>query len=60
MTEKTVHDILTRQSWKDESVSKTCIAIRKYQHTLGYSEPWINEYVYNIVMLAKKEPKPKE
>ena len=60
MTEKTVHDILTRQSWKDESVSKTCIAIRKYQHALGYSEPWINEYVYNIVMLAKKEPKPKE
>ncbi|MBR5540934.1 MAG: hypothetical protein IKU64_01035 [Bacteroides sp.] len=60
MTEKTVHDILTKPSWKDESVSKTCIAIRKYQQALGYSEPWINEYVYNIVMLAKKEPKPKE
>ena len=60
MTEKTVHDILTKTSWKDESVHKTCVAIRKYQHALGYSEPWINEYVYNIVMLAKKEPKPKE
>ena len=60
MTEKTVHDILTKPSWKDESVQKTCIAIRKYQHALGYSEPWINEYVYNIVLLAKKEPKPKE
>ena len=60
MTEKTVHDILTKPSWKDESVHKTCVAIRKYQHTLGYSEPWINEYVYNIVLLAKKEPKPKE
>lgn len=60
MTEKTVHDILTRVNWKDESVHKTCVAIRKYQHALGYSEPWINEYVYNIVMLAKKEPKPKE
>ncbi len=60
MTEKTVHDILTKPSWKDESVHKTCVAIRKYQHALGYSEPWINEYVYNIVMLAKKEPKPKE
>ena len=60
MTEKTVHDILTKPSWKDESVNKTCIAIRKYQHALGYSEPWINEYVYNIVLLAKKEPKPKE
>ncbi|MBR5205484.1 MAG: hypothetical protein IKW32_09820 [Bacteroidaceae bacterium] len=60
MTEKTVHDILTKPSWKDESVHKTCVAIRKYQQALGYSEPWINEYVYNIVMLAKKEPKPKE
>ena len=60
MTEKTVHDILTKPSWKDESVQKTCIAIRKYQQALGYSEPWINEYVYNIVLLAKKEPKPKE
>ena len=60
MTEKTVHDILTKPTWKDESVHKTCVAIRKYQHALGYSEPWINEYVYNIVLLAKKEPKPKE
>ena len=60
MTEKTVHDILTKPSWKDESVHKTCMAIRQYQHHLGYSEPWINEYVYNIVLLAKKEPKPKE
>ena len=60
MTEKTVHDILNKPSWKDESVHKTCVAIRKYQHALGYSVPWINEYVYNIVLLAKKEPKPKE
>ena len=60
MTEKTVHDILNKASWKDESVHKPCVAIRKYQHALGYSEPWINEYVYNIVLLAKKEPKPKE
>ena len=60
MTEKTVHDILTKPSWKDESVHKTCVAIRRYQQALGYSEAWINEYVYNIVLLAKKEPKPKE
>ena len=60
MTEKTVHDILHKPSWKDERVHKTCVAIRKYQHALGYSEPWINEYVNNIVLHAKKEPKPKE
>lgn len=60
MTEKTVHDIMNKTDWKDDSVHKTCIAIRKYQHALGYSEPWITEYVYNIVLLAKKEPKPQE
>ncbi len=60
MTEKTVHDIMNKTSWKDDSVHKTCIAIRKYQHVLGYSEAWMTEYVYNIVLLAKKEPKPKE
>lgn len=59
MTEKTVHDILTKMTWKDDSVHKTCITIRQYQHSLGYSESWIAEYVYNIVLLAKKEPKPK-
>lgn len=59
MTEKTVHDILTKMTWKEDSVHKTCITIRQYQHSLGYSESWITEYVYNIVLLAKKEPKPK-
>ncbi len=60
MTEKTIHDIFTKNNWKDESVRKTCGNIRQYQHVLHYSESWISEYVYNIVMLAKKEPKPKE
>ena len=59
MTEKTVHDILTKTDWKDDGVRKTCANIRQYQHALGYSEDWIKEYVYNIVLLAKKEPKPK-
>lgn len=59
ITEKTIHDILTKTTWKDESVRKTCINIRQYQHALGYSEGWMTEYVYNIVLLAKKEPKPK-
>lgn len=60
MTQKAINDILTKNNWKDDSVRKTCINLRKYQHTLGYSEAWMTEYVYNIVLLAKKEPKPKE
>lgn len=59
MTEKAVHDILTKVDWKDDGVRKTCGNIRQYQHALGYSESWMTEYVYNIVLLAKKEPKPK-
>ena len=60
MTEKAIQDIMYKNSWKDEKKKKTCLTIRKYQHTLGYSEAWMTEYVYNIVLLAKKEPKPKE
>ena len=60
-TEKdaTQYDILTKNDWKDDGVRKTCANIRQYQHALGYSEGWMTEYVYNIVLLAKKEPKPK-
>ena len=60
MTEKAVNDILNKNDWKDDSVRKTCNNIRQYKHALGYSEAWMTEYVFNIVMLAKKEPKPKE
>lgn len=57
MVAKQVHQIFTQNDWKDDGVRLTCIAIRKYQSMLGYSEQWITEYVHTIVMLAKKEPK---
>lgn len=57
MTAKTINQILTRNDWKDDAVRRTCVNIRKYAVTLGYSEAWMTEYVFRIVMLAKKEPK---
>jgi hypothetical protein len=57
MTAKQVHQIMTKNDWKDEGVRRTCISIRKYQNVLGYTEQWMTEYVHTIVMLAKKEPK---
>ena len=57
MVAKQVHQIFTQNDWKDDGVRRTCIAIRKYQSMLGYSEQWITEYVHTIVMLSKKEPK---
>lgn len=58
MTEKTVAQILTKDNWKDDGVRKTCANIRRYRQSLNYSPEWMTEYVYNIIMLAKKEPKP--
>ena len=60
LTEKQVNEILTRSVWKDEGVQKAAGAIRQYQHRLGFSAKWMTEYVYNIVILAKKEPKKEE
>ena len=55
MTQKTIHEVLTKNEWNDDNVRRTCAQIRKYQQQLGYSEAWINEYVFTLVMLAKKE-----
>ena len=60
MTEKTVSDVLHKDNWKKDDVRKACMAVRQYQARLGYSDAWIAEYVYNIIILAKREPKPKD
>lgn len=58
MTEKTISDILTKNSWKDEATFQTVHAVRQYREKLGYSQEWMTEYVYKLVSLAKKEPRP--
>ena len=60
MTEKTVNDIFNKNDFSDASVLKTIVAIRQYNKRLGFSQKWVTDFVYQIVMLAKKEPKPKE
>lgn len=55
MTEKTVHDIFTKNDYKDAGVLKTVVAVREYNKRLGFSEKWATDFVYRIVMLAKKE-----
>jgi hypothetical protein len=59
MVEKQVHDIVTKSDWKDESVRRACLSVRKYQASLAYSEAWMSEYAYTTIMLAKKEKSPK-
>ena len=60
MTEKTINDIFNKNDYKDAGVMKTVMAIRKYNNRLGFSQHWITDFVYQVVMLAKKEPKPAE
>ena len=57
MTEKTVMDIFNKNDYKDAGVVKTVMAIRQYDKRLGFSQKWITDFVYQVVMLAKKEPK---
>ena len=59
MTEKTVNDIFNKNDYTDAGVMKTVVAIREYARRLGYSQAWTTDFVYKVVMLAKKEPRPK-
>ena len=59
MTEKTVDDIFNKNDYTDAGVLKTVVAIREYARRLGYSQAWTTQFVYKVVMLAKKEPRPK-
>ena len=58
MTEKTVADIFNKNDFKDAGVMKTVVAIRTYNKRLGFSQKWITDFVFQVIMLAKKEPRP--
>ncbi|MBA7487659.1 MAG: hypothetical protein HG422_01300 [Prevotella sp.] len=60
MTAKTVQDIFTKNSYTDPGVIKAVMGIRKYNTKLNFSEKWITDFVFQVVMLAKKEPKPSQ
>jgi hypothetical protein len=58
MTEKTVNDIFNKNDFSDAGVMKTVVAIRQYDQKLGFSQQWVTDFVYRVVMLAKKEKRP--
>lgn len=57
-TEKTVRDIFNKNDYKDASVLKTIVDVRELNKRLGFSEKWTTDFVYRVVMLAKKEKQP--
>lgn len=60
VTDKEVHEVLTNNIWSDDTTRRSAAAIKRYQQMLGFSEQWIQDYVFNIIILAKKEPKPSD
>ena len=59
-TEKTVHEIFTKNDYTDASVLKTVVDVRELNKRLGFSEKWTTDFVYRVVMLAKKEKQPQQ
>lgn len=57
---KTVHNICTKPVWKKDDEQKTAMGIQAYKEKLSYSEEWMTEFVFNVVMLAKKEKRSKD
>lgn len=55
LTQQTVHKICTKMIWKKDEIHKTAANVRQYKGRLGYSEEWMTEYIFHIVLLAKKE-----
>lgn len=60
MTEKTVNDLFNKNDYNDPSTMKAVIGIRNYAKRLGFSQPWVTDFVFQLVMLAKKEKSPNQ
>ena len=58
-TEVAISNILTKNDWKDAAMFKAVNEVRQLQHALGYSGQWMTDFVFNVIRLAKKEPKKK-
>lgn len=56
MTDKTVNEIFTKNDYDDPSVMKAVVNLRQYATRLGFSEQWISDFAFQLIMLAKKEP----
>lgn len=59
VTKETIHEICTKPVFKKDDVHKTAMAVRQYKEKLDYSEDWMTEFVFNTIILAKKEARKK-
>lgn len=59
-TEKTVGEVFTSNNFSDPATLKAVASVRKYNARLNFSQQWVTDFVYQVVMLAKKEKQPAE
>ena len=60
MTQRTINDFFNTNDFSDAGVLKTVGSISLYTKRLGFSQKWVTDFVFQVVMLAKKEPRPEE
>lgn len=60
VTEKTVSDIFNKNDFSDAGVMNAVVGVRQLNKKLGFSEQWVTQFVFRVLMLAKKEPRPKD
>ena len=60
MTEKTVSDIFMKNDYEEPSVIKSVLNVRKLNTRLNFTQKWVTDFTYQVMMLAKKEPRPKD
>ena len=59
VTEQTIHDIMTKATWSKPEMMAAIFNLKKQTESLGFSEAWMSEFMFNLIVLAKKEKRKK-
>ena len=60
LTAQTVDDIFNKNDFSDASVLKTVVGLRHFYTRLKISQQWVTDFTFQVLMLAKKEPRPSD
>lgn len=53
MTKETIHKLLTSNDFKAADVRQATINVRTYKEKLNFSEEWMLQYTFPVLMIAK-------
>lgn len=60
LTAQTVDDIFNKNDFSDASVLKAVVGLRHFNTRLKFSQQWVTDFTFQVLMLAKKEPRPSD